>query len=253
MRLEGKVAVVTGAGSGMGRAIAMAFAKEGAKVVLGELVEESGKETEQMIKEAGGQAIFVKTDVSKAADIDKLVSTAVQEFGKLDIMVNNAGLFDNSVSCLDATEELYDRIMSVNLKGVFLGCRRALQEMTKQHSGKIINTSSVAGINGIKGSGGTIYTASKHGVVGITRQVACEVASLGINVNAICPGSIVTNMTRDLLNVPEMREAIVSSIPMKHVGQPEDIAQAAVFLASDESNYITGTTLVVDGGWSAGV
>jgi NAD(P)-dependent dehydrogenase (short-subunit alcohol dehydrogenase family) len=249
VRLENKVAVVTGAGSGMGRAIAITFAKEGAKVVLGELVEGSGKETEQMIKKAGGQAVFVKTDVSKAADIDKLISTAVQEFGKLDIMVNNAGIFDNFTPCLDASEELYDRVMNVNLKGVFLGCKRALQEMVKQRSGKIINMASVAGLNGM--AGGTVYTASKHGVVGITRQVACEVASLGINVNAICPGAIVTGMTRNLLSTPEQQETILAPIPMKRVGQPEDIADAAVFLASDESSYVTGTTLVVDGGWRA--
>lgn len=249
MRLENKTAVVTGAGSGMGRAIAIAFAKEGAKVIVGELVEETGKETEQMIKEAGGQAIFIKTDVSKAADIDKLVSTAVQEFGKLDIMVNNAGIFDGSTSCLDASEELYDRVMNVNLKGVFLGCKRALQEMTKQRSGKIINIASIAGLNGM--AGGTVYTASKHGVVGLTRQVACEVASLGINVNAICPGAIITGMTSDLLGNPEQQETLLAPIPMKRIGQPEDIANAAVFLASDESSYVTGSMLVVDGGWRA--
>lgn len=248
MRLEGKVAIVTGAGSGIGAASAKLFAKEGAKVVVADWIEEGGNQTVSEIKTAGGEAIFVKTDVSKAADIDALVSKCVEAFGKLDILYNNAGVV--SQGKIEATtEEDWQKVIDVDLKGVFLGCKRAIPEMEKTGKGKIISTASIAGLVGFDGI--AAYCAAKGGVVNITRELALECAPKKINVNAIAPGVIETNMTKDILADPKQKEGMLAATPYPRLGVPDDIAYAALYLASDESDFVTGHTIVVDGGWIA--
>jgi len=249
-KLYGKVVVITGAGSGMGRAASIIFAQEGAKVVAVDYVGETAEETVRMVKEKDGEAIAVKADVSHWDDVNKAVEAAVEHYGKLDIMVNNAGVFDGFKPCLETDEALWDRIININLKGVFYGCKRAIQQFLSQgNGGVIVNTASVAGLGAM--AGGTAYTASKHGVVGLTKQIACEYASQGIRVNAVCPGGIVTGMTRDLLSDPQTDQLIKQTTPLGRWGEPEEIAEAILFLASDASSYITGEALRVDGGWRA--
>lgn len=249
-KLKGKVAVITGAGSGMGRAASILFAQEGAKVVAVDYVGETAEETVRMIKEKGGEAIAVRADVSRWDDVNKAVEAAVEHYGKLDIMVNNAGVFDGFKPCLETDEALWERIININLKGVFYGCKRAIQQFLSQGGGGVIvNTASVAGLGAM--AGGTAYTASKHGVVGLTKQIACEYAGQGIRVNAVCPGGIATGMTRDLMSDPQTDELIKQTTPLGRWGEPEEIAEAILFLASDASSYITGEALRVDGGWRA--
>ncbi|MBE3556322.1 MAG: SDR family oxidoreductase [Firmicutes bacterium] len=248
--LSEKVAVITGAGSGMGRAASLLFAQEGAKVVAVDYVGETAEETVQRIHSQGGGAVAVTADVSHWEDVSRAVETAVQHFGRLDIMINNAGVFDGFKPCLETDEAWWDRIININLKGVFLGCKRAIQQFLAQGGGGIIvNTASVAGLGGM--AGGTAYTASKHGVVGLTKQIACEYASQGIRVNAVCPGGIETGMTKDLMADPQTNQVIQQTTPMGRWGKPEEIAQAMLYLASDASGYVTGETLRVDGGWRA--
>jgi len=248
MRLKDKVAIITGAGSGIGKASAILFAKEGAKVVVADWSEEGGQKTVEEIKAVGGEAVFIKTDVSKAADIDNMVSTCVSTFGKVDILYNNAGVA--SMGTIDKfTEEEWDKVLAVDLKGVFLGCKRAIPEMEKQGRGKIISTASIAGLVGFAGANG--YCAAKGGVVNLTRELALECAPKKINVNAIAPGIIETNMTKDILADPKQKEGMQAGTPYPRLGKPEDIANAALYLASDESDFVTGHTLVVDGGWIA--
>jgi len=249
-KLDGKVALITGAGSGMGRAAAKLFAKEGAKVACADYVEETVKETAEMIKKEGGKSLAIKADVSKWEDVDRAVSETVKTFGKIDVMVNNAGVFDNMVPCADVDEALWNRIININLKGYFYGCKRAIQEFLKQgKGGVIVNTASVAGTGAL--AGGTAYTVSKHGVVGLTKQVACEYAKAGIRVNAICPGAITTGMTQDLFKDPQFAQLITGMVPVGRAGAPEDIAKGMLYLASDDSSYVTGTLLTIDGGWRA--
>lgn len=248
MRLENKVAIVTGAGSGIGAASAKLFAKEGAKVVVADWVEEGGNQTVAEIKTAGGEAVFVKCDVSKAAEIDTMISKCVETYGKLDILFNNAGVV--SMGKIEATtEEDWQKVIDVDLKGVFLGCKRAIPEMEKQGRGKIISTASIAGLVGFDGI--AAYCAAKGGVVNITRELALECAVKKINVNAIAPGVIETAMTKDILADPKQKEGMQAGTPYPRLGIPEDIAYAALYLASDESDFVTGHTLVVDGGWTA--
>jgi NAD(P)-dependent dehydrogenase (short-subunit alcohol dehydrogenase family) len=257
-RLDGRVAIVTGAGSGNGLAIADAYAREGAAVVLGEYSEERGQAALAHIKEA----MFIKTDVRSWSDIDRLVEETVRQFGKLDILVNNAGVLDAYATCLDTSVELFDRVLAINLKGVFFGCKRALAEMVPAGSGKIINIASVAGL--IAGGGGFTYTISKHAVVGLTRQLAFDYGPSGVRVNAICPGTIATNLrqtSKEILGdeVPDMSNVGIGAsspdrirqiVPLGTRGSPEDIANAAVFLGSADSDYMNGHMLVVDGGWT---
>lgn len=248
MRLENKVAIVTGAGSGIGKASAMLFAKEGAKVVVADWVEEGGNQTVSEIKAADGEAVFIKTDVSQATEIDAMVSKCVETYGKLNILFNNAGVV--SMGKIEATtEEDWQKVIDVDLKGVFLGCKRAIPEMEKQGRGKIISTASIAGIVGFDGI--AAYCAAKGGVVNITRELALECAPKKINVNTIAPGVIETAMTKDILADPKQREGMQAGTPYPRLGKPEDIAYAALYLASDESDFVTGHTLVVDGGWIA--
>lgn len=248
MRLQNKIAIITGAGSGIGRGIALAFVKEGAKVVVADINEEGGKKTVEQLKEQGGEAVFVKTDVSKSRDIDEMVKTCLDEFGRVDILVNNAGIVKFS-PLHETPEEDWDAVLNVNLKSVFLGCKKVIPEMLKQGKGKIISIASIAGLVGFENIGP--YCASKGGIIALTREMALEYAKHKINVNCIAPGVIKTAMTKDLLADPDTRQFLESSTLYPRLGEPEDIAQAAVYLASDESDFVNGEVLVVDGGWIA--
>lgn len=249
-RLEGKVAIVTGSNRGIGKGIAIAFAKEGCKVVVSNYKKDNeGEEAVNEIKKLGSDAIFVKADVSKGNDMNGLVKKAVEKFGKLDIMVNNAGILVSG-SVKELTEKDWDRQMSVNLKGAFFGTKYAVEQMVKRgKGGRIINISSIAGLVGFPGI--SAYCASKGGVTQLTKEVALDCAKDGITVNAINPGIIVTEMTKGMLEDKATRKNFLENTPVGRVGTPEDIGNAAVFLALDESSFITGHNLVVDGGWTA--
>lgn len=248
MRLQNKIAIITGAGSGIGRGVALAFVKEGAKVVVADWSEEGGKETVEQIRKIKGEAVFIKTDVSKAADIDEMVKTCLDKFGRIDILINNAGIVKFG-PLHETPEEDWDAVLNVNLKSVFLGSKRAIPEMLKQGRGKIISTASIAGLVGFENVGP--YCASKGGIIALTREMALEYAKHKINVNCIAPGVIKTAMTKDMIADPAQKQFFESSTPYPRVGEPEDIASAAVYLASDESDFVNGHVLVVDGGWIA--
>jgi NAD(P)-dependent dehydrogenase (short-subunit alcohol dehydrogenase family) len=261
-RLDGRVAIVTGAGSGNGLAIATAYAHAGAAVAIAEYSEQRGAAAADSIEAAGGRALFVHTDVRRWQDIDRLVELTVQRLGKLDVIVNNAGVLDGYATCLETSAELFDQVLGINVRGTFFGCKRALAEMVPAGYGKIINIASVAGL--VAMGGGLAYTTSKHAVVGLTRQLACEYGPSGIRTNAICPGSITTNLretSREILGAgaQDMNRGVGASsperlreiVPLGVKGTPEDVAGVAVFLASSESDYFNGQTLVVDGGWIA--
>lgn len=246
-RLKNKVAIVTGAGSGIGRAIALDFSKEGAKVVIADYNEESAKETVEMIKQNNGEAIVSKTDVSQSDQVKNMIKSAVQTFGGLDILVNNAGIVTMS-DVVSTSEEDWQKNIDVDLKGVFLGVKAAVPEMEKRGKGKIINMASIAGLVGFQGI--TAYCAAKGGVVSMTREMALDLAPKKINVNAIAPGVIKTNMTVDILEDPKQAETMLAQTPLGRFGEPEDIAHLAVYLASDESDFMTGQTIAIDGGWT---
>ena len=248
MRLKNKVAIVTGAGSGIGRSIALTFAREGAKVVVADLNEKGGSETADLVKKEKGEAIFVKVDVSQAKNIEQMVEDCLKEFGRVDILVNNAGIVKTS-PLHETTEEDWDKILGVNLKSVFLSSKKVLPIMLSQGKGKIINVASIAGLVGFSNLGA--YCASKGGIIALTREMALEYAPQKINVNCIAPGIIKTAMTKEMLADPATKQSFESSTPYPRLGEPEDIAQAAVYLASDESDFVNGEILVVDGGWIA--
>ena len=258
--LVGGSAIVTGVGSGIGRAIAVALASAGAPVAVVDLLPEGGKETVGLIAGAGGRATFVPADVSRWADVDAAVKAAVSELGALGIMVNAAGILDGYAPADELTPPVWERVIAINLTGTFHGCKRALAEMVPAGAGRIINIASVAGLVG--SGGGPAYVASKHGVAGLTKQLAVTYAERGVTVNALCPGAIQTalraNSTRILgADAPPMRgiggdEAAVRAItPAGRRGTVEEIAAAARFLATEEAAYITGHMLVIDGGWTA--
>jgi len=252
MKLKDKVAIVTGAASsiGMGRAFALAFAKEGADVVVCDIKHEGVKERTEEIKQLGRKALAVKTDVSKPSDVSQLIETTVNTFGKIDILVNNAGVREEPAKPIqDITEEEWDSINGVNLKGVFLCIKYAVPHMIKQKRGKIINIASIFGQVAFPNYGA--YCAAKGGVINLTRTLALELAPHKINVNAIGPGVIETELSKTTLEDPEVMKLILPLIPFGRVGQPEDIAAVAVFLASDESEYVNGQTIFADGGWLA--
>jgi len=243
-RLDGKVVIITGAGMGMGQAAALLFAKEGAKVAVVDWKAEAGEETVKAIKKAGGEAIFIKADVSKAEDAKNMVKTTVKTYGKLDVIYNNAAILGRATFTEDITEEEWDKIMAINLKGVWLGMKYAIPEMLKKGKGSIINTASQCGDRGTRNLGA--YCASKGGILALTRVTAMELAKKNIRVNALNPGIIATPMAMALPK--EEQEHFAAIIPQGRMGRPEEVAYAALFLASDESSHVTGHTLVVDGG-----
>jgi NAD(P)-dependent dehydrogenase (short-subunit alcohol dehydrogenase family) len=246
----GKVALVTGGSSGIGRAAASAFAGEGANVVVADVLVEGGEETVRMIKEAGGEAIFVKTDVSKATEVEALIKKAVETYGRLDCAINNAGVEGTMAPTADCTEENWDCTININLKGVWLCMKYEIPQMLKQGGGAIVNMASVAGLVGLQGL--PAYCASKGGVVQLTRTAALEYARAGIRVNAVCPGVIRTPLVDRLIAAqPEMEEALTAMEPVGRTGKPEEVAEAVVWLCSDAASFVTGHAMVVDGGFAA--
>ncbi len=251
MRLKDKVAIVTGASSGIGRSIALRFAEEGAKVTVADIQEEpreGGKPTHEKIKEEGGEAMFMEADVSSKNSVQDIFYRTAEKYGRIDVVVNNAGIFiQDKIENLE--EEEWDRIMDIDLKGVYFCTKEAIEHMTTEGiEGSIINISSIAGLVGYNGA--TAYCAAKGGVSNLTKEVALDYGSEGINVNAICPGVIKTKMTEEFREDDQVRSFMEQNTPYKRLGKPEDIANAAVFLASDESNFVHGQNLVVDGGWT---
>ena len=250
-RLAGKVAVITGAGSGMGAVAAELFAAEGASVVVADAVEPGGSATAARIVSSGGRATFVRVDVTRSDEVAAMIDRATQAFGGLHVLYNNAGIFPaDDGGTLDTPEATWDRVMDVNLKGVWLCCRHGIPAMLASGGGSIINVASFVALMGAA-TAQIAYTASKGGVLSMTREIAVEYARKGIRANALCPGPIETPLLAELLSDPARRARRMVHIPIGRLGQAEEIANAALFLASDESSLMTGASLVVDGGITA--
>lgn len=249
-RLAGKVALVTGAGSGIGRASALALAKSGATVVVSDVQDKPGEETVALAQEAGGSASFVRCDVTREDDVRALVATTVERHGRLDVAHNNAGWEGPLAKVQDIDEADFDRVLAINLKGVFLAMKHEIPQMVKQGGGAIVNTSSVAGL--VANQGAAAYSAAKHGVVGLTKSAAAEVARKGVRVNAICPGWTDTPMARRVGDEnAKVMDAYVSRVPANRLGRADEVAALVTFLASDEAAYLTGAAIPLDGGWTA--
>jgi len=246
-KLEGKVAIVTGGASGIGRAASLAFAGEGAKVVVADVLGPSGEETVRMVRGAGGEALFIQTDVSKAGEVRAMVDRTVEVFGRLDCAFNNAGIVAQDVSVSRATEESWDSIMAINLKGVFLCMKYEIPRILKGGGGSIVNNASVMGLVG--DGGHPAYAASKHGVVGLTKTVALQYAQANIRVNAVCPGVVRTPMVAKLLaEKPDMKPLLDAISPMKRMAEAEEVARVVVFLCTEDASFINGHALPIDGG-----
>jgi NAD(P)-dependent dehydrogenase (short-subunit alcohol dehydrogenase family) len=244
---KGKVALITGGSSGIGRATSLAFAKEGAKVVFGDIDEAGAEETLSLIRQAGGEAIFVKTDVANAADVKALVDAAIRAFDRLDYAHNNAGIDGEFATIVANTEENFDHVMGVNLKSVWLGMKYEIPEMRKRGGGAIVNTSSVAGLVAFRTMGP--YVASKHGVIGLTKTAALEYSNFGIRVNAVCPGAIRTPMIDTFINHDPETEAAMSALqPIGRMGRAEEVASLILWLCSDAAAFVTGASIAIDGG-----
>ncbi len=245
--LEGKVILVTGGASGIGRASCMAFAAEGAKVVVVDISIDGGEQTASRVRQNGGEAIFVRADVSKASDVEFLVAKAVKEYGRLDCAHNNAGITGPMGRTADCSEGDWDCVINVNLKGVWLCMKYEIIQMLKQQAGVIVNTGSSAGLRGARMA--SAYAASSHGIVGLTKSAALEYATEGIRINAVCPGVVDTPMIRSRIAGDAAREAQFNAAsPMGRMATPEEVAQAVVWLCCDAAGYVTGQTTVVDGG-----
>jgi len=246
MTLDGKAVAITGAGSGMGRATAELFAERGARVVVVDVDGEAAAETVERVESAGGQAIAVTTDVSEAGNVQAFVERTVAEYGRIDVVHNNAGIPQRSTPVEDVTEATWDRIQDVNLKSAFLGAKYAVPHMREQGAGVILNTASTAGIR--PRTGLSAYCASKGGMITLTKQLAHELADANIRVNAICPVATETEMLPEFTSEDLSIEDMADTIPIGRLARPEDVANAAAYLASDEAKMVTGTALEVDGG-----
>lgn len=251
MKLDGKVAIVTGAASGMGKAIAVLYAKEGAKVILADFNYEGAEAVASGIAANGGTARPLRVNVAELADVENMIDTAVQEFGTLDILVNNAGIMDGFEPVGDITEEKWDRVFDVNTKGTMRAMRKAIPIFLEKEKGIIINVASTGGFSGAHA--GAAYGASKHAVIGLTKNTGFMYAQKGIRCNAIAPGAVETNIGSSMTNINEFglsRAGMTHSLSPR-AGKPEEIAQAALFLATEESSFVNGTVLTVDGGWTS--
>jgi NAD(P)-dependent dehydrogenase (short-subunit alcohol dehydrogenase family) len=243
----GRVAFVTGAANGIGRAAALALAREGATVVIADISERGNEETARMIQELGGRALAVRCDVAQARDIRAALDRAVEAFGHLDLAFNNAGVEQPITAASDITEEVWDRIVDVNLRGVFLCMKYEIPLMLKQGGGAIVNTSSGAGVKGFAGQ--AAYTAAKHGVVGLTKSAALDYAHAKVRINAVCPGIIATPMMQRFTGgTSEGEQRVIAQEPVGRMGMPEEIASAVVWLCSGAASFVTGHAMVVDGG-----
>jgi NAD(P)-dependent dehydrogenase (short-subunit alcohol dehydrogenase family) len=251
MRLKGKTAVVTGAASGMGKAIAILYAKEGAKVVVSDINLDAAKATVAEIESNGGIATAVLVNVTKEKDIQNVIDTAVNAYGTVDILVNNAGIMDNFVPAADVTDELWERVFAINTTGPMRAIRKALPIFTGQGGGVIVNIASAGGLMGSRA--GAAYTAAKHAVIGLTKNVGFQYATLGVRCNAIAPGSVNTNISTTISNPHEFgRGRAMAGISLSpRMGESEEIARVALFLASDDSSFVNGTVVIADAGWTA--
>ena len=250
--LEGKVSLITGAGGGIGRATALAFSREGARVAVADVAVEAAHETVAQVNAAGGQAMSLSGEVTRDADVRAMVSAVVGAHGRLDCAFNNAGIAGWQVEAAgkktaEWSEEAFDRMIAVNLKGVWLCMRHELSQMQAQGGGAIVNTGSIAGLVGLPTS--SAYVAAKHGVLGLTKTAAIEYAEANIRVNAVCPGYIETRMTEETMR--RRGEAILAQVPFHRLGSPEEIAEMVVWLCSDRASYVSGVAYNVDGGWMA--
>ena len=249
-KLDGKVAIVTGAASGIGRASALLFAEEGARVVIADWDEAKGEQVARDVKGKGGEAKFVKVDVSRAEDVETMVNAAVEGYGRLDVLFNNAGVEGEQAPTADCTLENFDRVIAINLRGVFLGMKYGIAAMLKTGGGSIINNASVAGLVGFTGI--PAYSASKGGVIQLTKTAALEYAKEHVRVNVICPGVIWTPMVERFTSPgEEVRQALEAMEPVGRFGTAEEVARLALFLASEDSSFCTGAPFVVDGGFVA--
>jgi NAD(P)-dependent dehydrogenase (short-subunit alcohol dehydrogenase family) len=243
---EGKVALVTGGASGIGRATAIAFGREGAKVCVADVNEQGGEETVNLITEAGGEAFFIRCDVSKASEVETMIERSAAQYGRLDCAFNNAGI-DIPGTTADCTEADWDLNINIDLKGVWLCMKYEIPQMLKQGGGAIVNTSSAAGLIGTPGI--AAYTAAKHGVIGLTRTAALEYAKAGIRVNAVCPGTVDVPGLREITKThPELSQSIIDMHPIGRIGTVEEIAEPVLWLCSDAASFITGLAMAVDGG-----
>ena len=245
--MENKVILVTGSGSGIGRSTAIAIAGEGGKVLVNDISEDGGRETANHIKQQGGEATFVRADVTKSTEVEKLIDACVQIYGRLDGAYNNAGIGHSTRKLHEIPEADWDRVIAINMKGVFLCMKYELMHMLRQGSGSIVNCASMVGLVGWREE--SVYTASKHGVIGLTRSAAAEYATKNIRINAVCPGIILTPMSQYQGNDPEEIKRMYA-IPMERRGYPHEVAETVIWLLSDRSSYTTGHALVLDGGFS---
>ena len=248
--LQGKVALVTGGGSGIGRATSLRLAKEGARIMIADYVPEGAENTVKMIKEAGGEASCLAADVSVTRQVEMIVNKTIETYGRLDCAFNNAGIEGKFSDTIQCTEENFDRVIAIDLKAVWLCMKYEIPQMLRQGGGAIVNTASIAGLLGFNGA--PAYVAAKHGVVGLTRTAALEFAQKNIRVNCVCPGVIRTPMVERALDGGGLTEAeVIAAEPVGRLGQPEEIAEGVLWLLSDAASFVTGHPLTIDGGWAA--